>query len=85
MLIQGDRGPDTLRQHVLAGGMTMLVKPGASHVLPFLGTQVCLWAPVAPLAWRRQWYPTRTLARRIPWTEEPGRLQSMGLLRVGHD
>ena len=20
-----------------------------------------------------------------PWTEEPGRLQSMGLLRVGHD
>ena len=26
-----------------------------------------------------------TLARRIPWTEEPGRLQSMGLLRVGHD
>ena len=25
------------------------------------------------------------LARRIPWTEEPGRLQSMGSLRVGHD
>ena len=21
----------------------------------------------------------------IPWMEEPGRLQSMGLLRVGHD
>ena len=26
-----------------------------------------------------------TLAWKIPWTEEPGRLQSMGLLRVGHD
>ena len=26
-----------------------------------------------------------TLAWRIPCTEEPGRLQSMGLLRVGHD
>ena len=26
-----------------------------------------------------------TLARKIPWTEEPGRLQSMGSLRVGHD
>ena len=26
-----------------------------------------------------------TLAWRIPWTEGPGRLQSMGLLRVGHD
>ena len=26
-----------------------------------------------------------TLAWRIPWTEEPGRLQSMGLQRVGDD
>ena len=25
-----------------------------------------------------------TLAWQIPWTEEPGRLQSMGSLRVGH-
>ena len=25
------------------------------------------------------------LAWGIPWTEEPGRLQSMGLQRVGHD
>ena len=25
------------------------------------------------------------LAWRIPWTEEPSRLQSMGLKRVGHD
>ena len=26
-----------------------------------------------------------TLAWKIPWTEEPGRLQSMGLQRVGHN
>ena len=26
-----------------------------------------------------------TLAWKIPWMEEPGRLQSMGLLRVGHN
>ena len=26
-----------------------------------------------------------TLAWKIPWTEEPGRLQSVGSLRVGHD
>ena len=26
-----------------------------------------------------------TLAWKLPWTEEPGRLQSMGSLRVGHD
>ena len=25
------------------------------------------------------------LAWKIPWTEEPGRLQYMGLQRVGHD
>ena len=25
------------------------------------------------------------IAWKIPWTEEPGRLQSMGSLRVGHD
>ena len=26
-----------------------------------------------------------TLAWKIPWTEEPGRLQAMGSLRVGYD
>ena len=28
---------------------------------------------------------SRILAWKIPWVEEPGRLQSMGLQRVGHD
>ena len=28
---------------------------------------------------------TSTFAWKIPWTEEPDRLQSMGLQRVGHD
>ena len=28
---------------------------------------------------------SRTLAWKIPWMEEPGRLQSMGSLRVGQD
>ena len=26
-----------------------------------------------------------TLAWKVPWMEEPGRLQSMGSQRVGHD
>ena len=26
-----------------------------------------------------------TLAWKIPWTEEPGRLQSLGSQKVGHD
>ena len=29
--------------------------------------------------------PSRILAWRIPWTEEPGGLQSMGLQRVRHN
>ena len=28
---------------------------------------------------------SNTLAWKIPWTEEPGGLPSMGLHRVGHD
>ena len=28
---------------------------------------------------------SRILVWRIPWTEEPGRLQPMGLQRVGHN
>ena len=28
---------------------------------------------------------TSILAWKIPWTEEPGRLQSMGSQKVGHD
>ena len=28
---------------------------------------------------------SNTLAWKIPWMEEPGRLQSMGLLRVGYN
>ena len=34
---------------------------------------------------RRQWLPTQYSCLENPWTEEPGRLQSMGSLRVGHD
>ena len=29
--------------------------------------------------------PSSIPAWRIPWTKEPGRLQSVGLQRVGHD
>ena len=35
---------------------------------------------------RRQWHPlSSTLAWKIPWTKELGRLQSVGSLRVRHD
>ena len=36
--------------------------------------------------WEKAMVPhSSTLAWKIPWMEEPGRLQSMGSLRVGHD
>ena len=36
--------------------------------------------------WEKAMAPhSSTLAWKIPWTEEPGRLQTMGLQRVGHD
>ena len=38
----------------------------------------------APLLAKAMAPHSSTLAWKIPWTEEPGRLQSMGLLRVGH-
>ena len=40
-------------------------------------TPMCVWAFSPP--------HSSTLAWKIPWTEEPGGLQSMGSLRVGHD
>ena len=42
----------------------------------------CHWG----CAWEKAVAPhSSTLAWKIPWTEEPGGLQSMGSLRVGHD
>ena len=49
------------------------------------------WRPVfnpwvGKIPWRRTWQPTPVfLPGESPWTEEPGRLQSMGPQRVGHD
>ena len=34
---------------------------------------------------RRQWHPTPVPAGKISWMEEPGRRQSMGSIRVGHN
>ena len=43
----------------------------------FLGREDLLEKEMAP--------HSSTLAWKIPWMEEPGRLQSMGSLRVRHD
>ena len=45
---------------------------------------------VQPLDWedpleKERATHSRILAWKIPWTEEPGGLQSIGLQRIGHD
>ena len=64
---------------------------GVSHVaqvvnnLPaMLETGFDPW--VGKIPWRRKWQPYFSiLAWKIPWTEEPGKLQSRGWQRVGHN
>ena len=46
---------------------------------------IFLSAPMQPLPEKAMAPHSSTLAWKIPWTEEPGGLQSMGSLRVGHD
>ena len=40
---------------------------------------------LAPSSGEGNGTPLQYFAWKIPWMEEPGRLQSMGSLRVGHD
>ena len=46
---------------------------------------MCFWAICMSLKECLLATHSSTLAWKIPWIEEPGRLQSMGSLRVGHD
>ena len=54
------------------------------HLLVMQETQVQSLGPEDPL--EKEMAPhSSTLARKIPWTEDPGRLRSMESQRVGHD
>ena len=55
------------------------------HILPILDIIILYFSPLSKLSWISHKVNHFTLAWKIPWMEEPGRLQSMGLLRVGHD
>ena len=46
---------------------------------------VDLRGPLAAILEKAMATHSSTLAWKIPWTEEPGRLQSMGSRRVRHD
>ena len=48
-------------------------------------TLTFLWMTHHNDFWKEMATHSSTLAWKIPWTEEPGRLQSMGSQRVGHN
>ena len=64
---------------------------GASLVAEMVKRLPAMWETrVQSLAWedpleKEMATHSSTLAWKIPWTEEPGRLQSMGSQGVGHD
>ena len=53
--------------------------------LVLLSLQKCLHAPNICLSEKAMAPHFSTLVWKIPWTKEPGGLQSMGSLRVEHD
>ena len=61
-----------------------LVAQRVKNLLAVLETQVRFLGWEDPLEKEMATYSS-ILAWKIPWTEEPGGLQSMGLQRVGHD
>ena len=63
---------------------TSLVAQMVKHLSMMWETQVRSLGWEDPLE-KEMAIHSSTLAWKIPWTEEPGRLQSMGSQRVGHD
>ena len=63
---------------------TCLVAEMVKNLLAVQETRVQSMGQEDPLE-KRMATHSSILAWRIPWTEEPGRLPSMELQRVGHD
>ena len=70
--------PGILPASLVLTSLVQLPAPVSNYLRPFTGHQ-------SP-SWEKAMAPhSGTLAWKIPWVEEPGRLQSMGSLRVGHN
>ena len=61
-----------------------LMAPTVKRLPAMQETQVRFLGQESPLE-KEMAIHSSTLAWRIPWTEEPDRLQSMGSQRVGHN
>ena len=62
-----------------------LLRPFLFFFLFSLFYQYFIYITIADLLEKVMAPYSSNLAWKIPWTEEPGGLQSMGSLRVGHD
>ena len=51
----------------------------------FIKVNFSLCHDLSDTSWKEMAIHSSTLAWKIPWLEEPGWLQSMGSLRIGHD
>ena len=70
--------------NILLTSGTSLVAQMVKHLTTMRGTQVQSLGWEDPLE-KEMATHSNTIAWKIPWTEEPGGLQSMGSQRVGHD
>ena len=81
--------PTGCRANVVRGvvGLSSKAASARSEAKCTLAGPLCsLGSHVTDLGRHKTMAPhSRTLAWKIPWAKEPGRLQSMGSLRVGHD
>ena len=74
----GGPGPGCVGTSSLRQGISL-------HFSPRPLQQGFLWELPRTVSEKAMATHSSTLAWKIPWTEEPGRLQSMGSLRVGHN
>ena len=70
--------------------MVLIAMKGASLVAQRVKCLPAMWETwVRSLGWKdpleKEMYHSSTLAWKIPWTEDPGRIQSMRSKRFRHD
>ena len=74
-----------LYQWIICGTLKVIYREFPSSPVVRTSSFHCkghVWSLVGKL---RQWHPLQYYCLENPWMEEPGGLQSMGSLRVGHD
>ena len=79
-----DLSMNTHTINIVSHAWASLVAQTAKHLPPMWETQVQSLGWEDPLE-KEMAIHSSILAWRIPWTEEPGRLPSIGSQRVGHD